>query len=947
MDHRSASTTLFNVYLRLRPAAAGEKERFLDVDEASEHGEAPTHITIKPPADDKRRRAVERFAFTRVFDEYVGQREIFEQCGLLSQVEGVLGPSGREGRDGLVATLGVTGHTMLGSKSQRGITQLALDVLFRHAAPYLVNTETSISTLQSLSAADNSEAHLASAAHYLDTIAGGDGSSIRGGTPNLDGARLSAMVPKMPLPRTATMPRLPRVDDINFDVDRSAEYAVVLCMYEVYNDRIFDLLASRAAPPKALLKRRALVFKNTEMSQDRKVVAGLRKVVCSSLEDALLVLEAGLQERRVAGTGSNAVSSRSHGFIAVEVKKRHKARIPGPWSSSTLTIVDLAGSERARTAKTAGATLAEAGKINESLMYLGQCMQMQSDHANAPNSVVVPFRQCKLTELLFGNSVTTKHRHKAPQKSTMIVTADPLGDYNATSQILRYSALAREVTVPRMPSLASTIVSGTSRPSTRQAHNTDHPTSSALQEELELALATVADLRQQLEVMRLLLADETKRREEAENSWRVAEARANEIEVELRDELCNEYEQRLLVESRRWRAARDAEIETQEGFVDQKLTILAETMEENEENLAEENSKLKKKIAALEKASVPAQRSPSKKMRTLKTPSKKWNSIINLGLGDTMTSKSRLKALSEQLSVARPDPGQFEDIPRIATIAGPSTGPRTKDKVVIITGGNSPLGIGRATAHLFAANGAKAIFLCDLTTTHLETHKRELNSLYPNVDIHTCGIDASSEPAVAGVVDSALAKYGRLDVFFANAGVNVTRTSVLDSTVEDFMEIMRINALSVFLAVKHGARGMLVTSSEKPYPGGSVIGTASSAGLRSNAGPTDYSASKAAVVSIVQTACYQLAGTGIRCNALCPGLIETGITKEVYDLARKKGTEGRIGQLNPLRRGGIADEIARVALFLGSDEASYVNGQAWAVCGGLTAGHPYVPGKLA
>lgn len=138
-----------------------------------------------------------------------------------------------------------------------------------------------------------------------------------------------------------------------------------------------------------------------------------------------------------------------------------------------------------------------------------------------------------------------------------------------------------------------------------------------------------------------------------------------------------------------------------------------------------------------------------------------------------------------------------------------------------------------------------------------------------------------------------------------------------------------------------------MTSKEKPYPSGSIIGTASSAGLRSNAGATDYSASKAAVISIMQTSCYQLAGTGIRCNALCPGLIETGMTSAVYEAARARGSERRIGQLNPLIRGGVADEIARVALFLGSDEASYVNGQAWAVCGGLTAGHPYVVGKMA
>lgn len=140
---------------------------------------------------------------------------------------------------------------------------------------------------------------------------------------------------------------------------------------------------------------------------------------------------------------------------------------------------------------------------------------------------------------------------------------------------------------------------------------------------------------------------------------------------------------------------------------------------------------------------------------------------------------------------------------------------------------------------------------------------------------------------------------------------------------------------------------MLRTSPSKPYPSGSIVATASVAGLRSNAGPTDYSASKAAVISIMQTACYQLAGTGIRCNAICPGVIETGMTSKMYEAARVRGTERKIGQLNPLRRGASADEVARVALFLGSDESSYVNGQAWAVCGGLSAGHPFVPGKLA
>jgi hypothetical protein len=160
----------------------------------------------------------------------------------------------------------------------------------------------------------------------------------------------------------------------------------------VYNDRIFDLLTPpvRSMATKEY-KRRPLLFKSTEFSPDRKVVAGLRKIICSNISQALLVLEAGLHERRVAGTGSNSVSSRSHGFFSIEVKKRPRGRRNEliPWGGSTLTIVDLAGSERARDAKTAGATLAEAGKINESLMYLGQCLQMQSDSGNSGKVSVV------------------------------------------------------------------------------------------------------------------------------------------------------------------------------------------------------------------------------------------------------------------------------------------------------------------------------------------------------------------------------------------------------------------------------------------------------------------------------------------------------------------------------------------------------------------------------
>jgi NAD(P)-dependent dehydrogenase (short-subunit alcohol dehydrogenase family) len=127
----------------------------------------------------------------------------------------------------------------------------------------------------------------------------------------------------------------------------------------------------------------------------------------------------------------------------------------------------------------------------------------------------------------------------------------------------------------------------------------------------------------------------------------------------------------------------------------------------------------------------------------------------------------------------------------------------------------------------------------------------------------------------------------------------------------------------------------------KARGGGSILCTASVAGLRAGAGGPAYSASKAGVISLVKVAATQLAGAKIRVNAICPGLIETGMTKGIYDSARAAGKEGMIGHLNPMKRGGAPEEIARAALFLASDESSYVNGQALTVDGGLSASHPF------
>jgi NAD(P)-dependent dehydrogenase (short-subunit alcohol dehydrogenase family) len=241
---------------------------------------------------------------------------------------------------------------------------------------------------------------------------------------------------------------------------------------------------------------------------------------------------------------------------------------------------------------------------------------------------------------------------------------------------------------------------------------------------------------------------------------------------------------------------------------------------------------------------------------------------------------------------------------------------RLSGKRAIITGAAS--GIGRASLLLFAREGARVLA----------------------VDRDVAALDAAvTEAAAAGGVALALAAdagdEGGVDAVFANAGVSGGRIPLLEQTVEQWQEILRVNLIGPWLMIKHAAPAMIDRG------GGSIVCTASVAALRANAGGSPYSASKAGVVSLVQTAANALLGTGVRVNAICPGLIETGMTRPIFDLARARGTESRIGQLNPLQRHGRPDEIAATALFLASDESSYVNGQAFAVDGGLSSTHPF------
>ena len=264
---------------------------------------------------------------------------------------------------------------------------------------------------------------------------------------------------------------------------------------------------------------------------------------------------------------------------------------------------------------------------------------------------------------------------------------------------------------------------------------------------------------------------------------------------------------------------------------------------------------------------------------------------------------------------------------------------RLDGKTAVITGAAS--GIGRASALLFAREGARLV-LCDRAEAVRETAEQvaaaggRAEALVGDVADPAVIADAVARAEAAGAQAG-----GGLDVMFANAGVSGGLKGLFDLTVEDWTEILRINTVGVFVAIQAAARVMA------PRGKGSILCTASVAGIRFGAGGMPYSASKAGVISLAQTAANQLAGTGVRVNAICPGLTETGMTQPVFDRARERGTENRIGQLNPLKRAAQPEELAEVALFLASDAASYVNGQAIAVDGGLSSSHPVVPGKMA
>lgn len=253
-------------------------------------------------------------------------------------------------------------------------------------------------------------------------------------------------------------------------------------------------------------------------------------------------------------------------------------------------------------------------------------------------------------------------------------------------------------------------------------------------------------------------------------------------------------------------------------------------------------------------------------------------------------------------------------------------GMRFEGRVALITGAAS--GIGRATAERFANEGAM-LALVDVNADALSAVATMLAGR-TRVWLRALSVDDSA--AVERCVSDVLVEFGHIDVLCNNAGIaGGDYSSITDTDVDLWSRILAVNLMGAVHFTRHVGRHM----AERRR--GAIVNTASVAGIRSGAGGNAYSASKAAVINLTQTSACDLGGSSVRVNAVCPGLIETGMTAPVFERARAAAKEDRLGSRCELRRAGQPGEVAATIAFLASDDASYITGQALAVDGGNTA----------
>jgi NAD(P)-dependent dehydrogenase (short-subunit alcohol dehydrogenase family) len=257
---------------------------------------------------------------------------------------------------------------------------------------------------------------------------------------------------------------------------------------------------------------------------------------------------------------------------------------------------------------------------------------------------------------------------------------------------------------------------------------------------------------------------------------------------------------------------------------------------------------------------------------------------------------------------------------------------RLEGKVAIITGGAS--GIGRASALTFLREGA-AVVIGDMNAAAMAETEALAAAQGKAVRLAALRTDVSQEPDVAALVHLAVTRFGRLDCMFNNAGVGGAFGPIGETLVEEWDFTFAVLARGVFLGIKHASNRM-----KQQGEGGSIISTASIAGIGGGAGPHAYSAAKAAVANLTRAVSAELAHHHIRLNAIAPGMIKTplavGGNETAFDRVRR--------EKQPWPEQGEPQHIADAALFLASEESRFITGQVIVVDGGVTALGPNIFG---
>ena len=260
---------------------------------------------------------------------------------------------------------------------------------------------------------------------------------------------------------------------------------------------------------------------------------------------------------------------------------------------------------------------------------------------------------------------------------------------------------------------------------------------------------------------------------------------------------------------------------------------------------------------------------------------------------------------------------------------------KLEGKVAVITGAAS--GIGAATAGLFVEHGAKVV-VGDIQD---EVGERFAASLGESAIYRHCNV--AREPQVAALIEAATQAWGRLDVLYNNAGFVGAQGPFEATSVEDYDLTMDVLLKSVFLGIKHASPIM------KAQGSGSIISTASICGLVPDVGTHLYNVAKAGVIMMTKSAALELAEHDIRVNCICPGFIATQLAagralsdiEDAENAQRLDKVRDRMADSQPLRRMGDPGDIARMALFLASEDSNWITGTAQVVDGGLTLGKPW------